>query len=119
MLRARRVNCTLYPACDQYVDDLMTNSQDVTMSAAEQEKPFGSTDSLRGLYSDDVGSQLLLPESSLGMEGMQTTGIVSVGAHPIHAMDVWRTEPLEIWYDIKSLSLKESIYWYWIDKPLA
>ena len=88
MLRARRVNCTLYPACDQYVDDLMTNSQDVTMSAAEQEKPFGSTDSLRGLYSDDVGSQLLLPESSLGMEGMQTTGIVSVGAHPIHAMDV-------------------------------
>ncbi|KAJ5529906.1 hypothetical protein N7527_003299 [Penicillium freii] len=87
-LRARRLNCTLYPACDQYVDDLMTKSQDVTKSAAEQEKPFGPTDSLQGLYSDDVGSQLLLPESFLGMEGMQTTGIVSVGAHPVHAMDV-------------------------------
>ncbi|KAJ5968592.1 hypothetical protein N7501_004840 [Penicillium viridicatum] len=54
MLRARRVNCTLYPAFDQYVDDLMTKSPDVTISAAEQEKPFGSTDSLRGLYSDDA-----------------------------------------------------------------
>ncbi|KAJ5597827.1 hypothetical protein N7537_007911, partial [Penicillium hordei] len=77
MLRARRVNYTLCPACDQYVDVPMTKSQDVTISAAEQERPFGSTDSLRGLYSDDVGSQLLLPESSLGMEGEQTTGIVS------------------------------------------
>ncbi|OQE14672.1 hypothetical protein PENFLA_c036G08373 [Penicillium flavigenum] len=76
-LRARRVNYTLCPACDQYVDVPMTKSQDVTMSAAKQERPFGSTDSLRDLYSDDVGSQLLLPESSFGMEGKQTTGIVS------------------------------------------
>jgi hypothetical protein len=79
MLRARRVNYTLCPACDQYVDVPMTKSQDVTVtiSAAKQERPFGSTDSLRDLYSDDVGSQLLLPESSFGMEGIQTTGIVS------------------------------------------
>ena len=77
MLRARRVNYILCPACDRSVDVPMAKSQDVTMSAAEQERPFGWTDSLRGLYSDDVGSQLLLPESSLGMEGNQTTGIVS------------------------------------------
>ena len=77
MLKARRVNYTLCPACDQSVDIPITKSQDVTMSAAGQERPFGSIDSLRGLYSDDVGSQLLLPESSLGMEGKQTTGIVS------------------------------------------
>jgi hypothetical protein len=77
MLKARRVNYTLCPACDQSVDVPITKSQDVTMSAAGQERPFGSIGSLRGLYSDDVGSQLLLPESSLGMEGKQTTGIVS------------------------------------------
>ncbi|KAJ5817628.1 hypothetical protein N7447_007636 [Penicillium robsamsonii] len=77
MLEAHPVTYTLCPACDQSVDVLMTKSQDVTMSAAEQENPFGSTDSLRGLYSDDVGSQLLLPESPLDMEGKQTTGIVS------------------------------------------
>lgn len=47
------------------------------MSVAGQGRPFGTADSLWGLYSDDVGPQILLPESSLGMEGMQTTGIVS------------------------------------------
>ncbi|CAG8139394.1 unnamed protein product [Penicillium nalgiovense] len=76
MLRARRVNYTLCPACDKYADVPMTKSQDVTMSAAKQERLF-ATDSLQDLYSDDVGSQLLLPESSFGMEGMQTTGIIS------------------------------------------
>ncbi|KAJ5238000.1 hypothetical protein N7489_008091 [Penicillium chrysogenum] len=77
MLKARRVNYTICPACDQSVDVPITKSQEVTMSAVGQERPFGSIDGLRGLYSDDVGSQLLLLESSLGMEGKQTTGIVS------------------------------------------
>lgn len=79
MLKARRVNYTLCLVCDQSVDAPITMSQDVTISAAGQERPLGSADSLFGLYSDDVGSQLLLPESPSGMEaeGKQTTGIVS------------------------------------------
>lgn len=77
MPKTRLVNYTLCPTCNQSVNLPMTKSQDVTMSVAGQGRPFGTADSLWGLYSDDVGPQILLPESSLGMEGMQTTGIVS------------------------------------------
>lgn len=54
----------------------MGQSQDITMTAAEQERSSVSTDSFRGLYTEDVESQPLLPEISLGEEGKQTTGIV-------------------------------------------
>ncbi|KAJ5419240.1 uncharacterized protein N7487_002790, partial [Penicillium crustosum] len=77
MPKTRLVNYILCPTCNQSVNLPMTKSQDVTMSVAGQGRPFGTADSLWGLYSDDVGPQILLPESSLGMEGMQTTGIVS------------------------------------------
>ena len=53
----------------------MTQSQDVT--AAGQERPSVSTDSLQDLYTDDVESQPLLPQISLGVEGKQTTGVVT------------------------------------------
>lgn len=45
----------------------MTQSQDVT--AAGQERPSISTDSLQTLYTDDNESQPLLPRSSIGVEG--------------------------------------------------
>lgn len=75
MFQARRVNYTLCPACDRSVDAPMTQSQDVT--AAGQERPSVSTDSLQDLYTDDVESQPLLPQISLGVEGKQTTGVVT------------------------------------------
>ncbi|KAJ5302833.1 hypothetical protein N7476_009632 [Penicillium atrosanguineum] len=75
MFEARRVNYTLCPACDRSVDAPMTQSQDVTV--AGQERPSISTDNLQGLYTDDVESQPLLPQSSLGVEDKQTTGIVT------------------------------------------
>lgn len=76
MLKAGCVNYTLCPACDRSVDAPMGQSQDITMTAAEQERSSVSTDSFRGLYTEDVESQPLLPEISLGEEGKQTTGIV-------------------------------------------
>ncbi|OQD68329.1 hypothetical protein PENPOL_c003G09451 [Penicillium polonicum] len=71
------VNYTLCPACDQSVDAPMNQSQGITMTAAEQERSSVSTDGFRGLYTEDVESQPLLPEISLGEEGKQTTGIVT------------------------------------------
>ncbi|KAJ6006494.1 hypothetical protein N7451_004438, partial [Penicillium sp. IBT 35674x] len=67
MLKARRVNYTLCPACDRSADAPMTLSQDLT--AAGQERPSVSTDSLQTLYTDDIESQPLLPQSSIGAEG--------------------------------------------------
>lgn len=77
MLKARCLNYTLCPACDRSVDAPITKSKDMTASAAGQERPFVSTDCLRGFYTDDVESQLLLSESSLVVMGNQTTGIVT------------------------------------------
>lgn len=67
MFKARRVNYTLCPSCYRSVDAPMTQSQDVT--AAGQERPSVSTDSLQTLYTDDNESQPLLPQSSIGVEG--------------------------------------------------
>lgn len=77
MLKAKCVNYTLCPACDQSVDAPMAHGQDTTVTAAGQERSLGLIDNLRGLYTEDVESQPLLPESSLGEEGKQTTGIVT------------------------------------------
>lgn len=77
MFKAKCVNYTLCPACDQSVDAPMTHSQDTTVTAAGQERSVISIDNLRGLYTEDVESQPLLAESSLGEEGKQTTGIVT------------------------------------------
>lgn len=54
----------------------MTQNPDIDVTAAEQERPSVSGDSLQVLYTDDIESQPLLPESSLAVEGKQTTGIV-------------------------------------------
>lgn len=75
IFRARRVNYTLCPACDRSVDAPMTQSQDVTV--AGQERPSVSADSLQTLYTDDVETQPLLPQSSLDVESKQTTGVVT------------------------------------------
>lgn len=75
MIKARRVNYTLCPACDRSVDAPTTQSQD--MPTAGQERPSISTDSLQTLYTDDNESQPLLRQSSLGVEGKQTTGVVT------------------------------------------
>lgn len=53
----------------------MTQSQDVTV--AGQERPSVSADSLQTLYTDDVETQPLLPQSSLDVESKQTTGVVT------------------------------------------
>ncbi|KGO40558.1 hypothetical protein PEX1_035160 [Penicillium expansum] len=76
ILKARRINYTLCPACDQSADATMTQNPDIDVTAAEQERPSVSGDSLQVLYTDDIESQPLLPESSLAVEGKQTTGIV-------------------------------------------
>jgi hypothetical protein len=75
MFKARRVDYTLCPACDGSVDAPMAHSQDMT--AEGQERPSVSTDNLQGLYTDDVESQPLLPQSSVGVEYKQTTGVVT------------------------------------------
>ncbi|KAJ5426301.1 hypothetical protein N7465_001371 [Penicillium sp. CMV-2018d] len=77
MLKAGCVNYTLCPACDQSVDAPMNQSQGITMTTAEQERSSVSTDDFGCLYTEDVESQPLLPEISLGEEGKQTTGIVT------------------------------------------
>lgn len=77
MLKASCVNYTLCPACDQSVDATMTPSQDIPVAPAEQERSSASTDTFRCLYTEDVESQPLLPESPLVDEGKQTTGIVT------------------------------------------
>ncbi|KAJ5428451.1 hypothetical protein N7445_009905 [Penicillium cf. griseofulvum] len=75
MLKARHGNCTFCPCCDRSVDAPTTQSQDTTVTVAEQEKPSVSTDyGLLGAYNDDVESQPLLPEV---VEGEQTTGVVA------------------------------------------
>ncbi|CAI7658453.1 unnamed protein product [Penicillium palitans] len=77
MLKASCVNYTLCPACDQSVDAPMTPSQDIPVAPAEQERSSVLTDNFRCLYTEDVESQPLLPESLLVDEGKQTTGIVT------------------------------------------
>ena len=77
MLKAGDVNYTLCAACDQSVDATMTHSEDIAATVAEQERSSASTDTFRCLYTEDVESQPLLPESPLGDEGKQTTGIVT------------------------------------------
>ncbi|KAF4771431.1 hypothetical protein HAV15_004225 [Penicillium sp. str.  len=77
MLKAGGVNYTLCAACDQSVDATMTHSENITVTAAEQERSSASTDTFQCLYTEDVESQPLLPESPLGDEGKQTTGIVT------------------------------------------
>lgn len=54
-------------------DAPITNIQNMAVGAAG----FVSTDSPRGLYTDDVESQLFPPESSLIVMDNQTTGIVT------------------------------------------
>jgi hypothetical protein len=48
----------------------MAQSQVTTVTAA-------TDDGLLSVYNDDVESQPLLPEVSLGEEGKQTTGVVA------------------------------------------
>ncbi|KXG46203.1 uncharacterized protein PGRI_050590 [Penicillium griseofulvum] len=70
MLKARRVNYTICSSCDRAVNAPMAQSQGTTVTTA-------TDDGLLGVYNDDVESQPLLPEVSLGEEGKQTTGIVA------------------------------------------
>ncbi|KAJ5592201.1 hypothetical protein N7537_009105 [Penicillium hordei] len=72
MLKAGCVNYTLCPACDKSVDAPMTQGLE-----AGQERSTVWTDIPEGFYTEDVESQLLLPENSLDEEGKQTTGIVT------------------------------------------
>ncbi|KAJ5154687.1 uncharacterized protein N7500_010126 [Penicillium coprophilum] len=76
MLKARHVSYSLCPTCDRSVDATMTRDQDTTV-ATGQGRPSVSNYSIRGVYTDDVESQLLLAESSSGVEGKQTTGVVT------------------------------------------
>ncbi|KAJ5396214.1 uncharacterized protein N7487_010517 [Penicillium crustosum] len=77
MLNAGCVNYTLCATCDRSVDAPMTHGEDIIARAAEQERSSVSTDTFRCLYTEDVESQPLLPETSSGDEGKQTTGIVT------------------------------------------
>ena len=77
MLNAGCVNYTLCATCDRSVDAPMTHGEDIIARAAEQERSSVSTDTFRCLYTEDVESQPLLPETSSGGEGKQTTGIVT------------------------------------------
>ncbi|KAJ5372767.1 hypothetical protein N7517_004773 [Penicillium concentricum] len=74
MLKARRVNYTICPACDRSIDATMTQSQDTNVTAG-QGRPTVSNVTPLDLYTDEP--QLLLPESSLSVLGMQTTGVIT------------------------------------------
>ncbi|KAJ6142930.1 hypothetical protein N7471_002383 [Penicillium samsonianum] len=74
MLKARRVNYAICPACDRSIDATMAQSQDSTVTAG-QGRPSVSNVTPLDLYTDDP--ELLLPKSSLSVLGMQTTGVIT------------------------------------------
>lgn len=74
MLKARRVNYAICPACDRSTDATMAQSQDSTVTAG-QGRPSVSNVTPLDLYTDDP--ELLLPKSSLSVLGMQTTGVIT------------------------------------------
>ncbi|KAJ5816266.1 hypothetical protein N7447_008499 [Penicillium robsamsonii] len=73
MHKTRRVNYTICPTCDRSMDATMTQSEDTAVTAG-QGRPSVSSVTPLDLYTDDP--ELLLPESSLSVLGMQTTGVV-------------------------------------------